>query len=239
MNDSQIWHQPPTDLNLANNEVHIWRANLDLAAEKVNQLATIISPDEQQRAERFHFQQHRNRFIVGRGMLRQILGNYLNIEPNKLEFAYSDRGKPYLPQNNLQFNLSHSQTLAVYGFVREKKIGIDLEYIRSMTDAEKIADRFFSAKEYSAISKLSKEAKQEAFFQYWTAKEAYLKATGEGLGGGLGEIEFELTPGVKLVGIRGDRAAAAGWFVRNFIPEQEYTATVAVEGKNWNIRYYQ
>ena len=225
------WDFPAEELNLASNEVHLWRAELDLPAAEVEELATKLSADEKLRADRFHFEIHRQRFIVGRATLRNILARYLNIEAKQLRFDYSSRGKPSLALSDVEFNLSHSQALAIYAFTRDRRIGIDLEYLRSMPDADQIAQRFFSSREYQAIASLKENQQQQAFFQAWTAKEAYLKATGDGLAGSLDGVEVALTPGkpVKIVSIKGNKEAVSGWYLYSFTPASEYVAAVAVE----------
>jgi 4'-phosphopantetheinyl transferase len=240
-----MWSIPPTTLTLANHEVHVWRANLDLPLEKVEELAKTLSADEQLRAQKFYFEKHRRHFIVGRGMLRNILGNYLAIEPKKLQFNYSHRGKPELakscPKSQLQFNLSHSHNLALYGFVWNHQIGIDLEYLRPVPDAEQIAKRFFSAREYGVISSLPVELRQLAFFRGWTSKEAYLKGTGDGLAGSLDSVEVALVPRepVRLLSIQGDMQAAANWSLYSLEPASNYLGTLAVKGHNLLVNYWQ
>jgi 4'-phosphopantetheinyl transferase len=234
MNREISWQHSSGKIKLQNNDVHIWHTNLNLEIERVEEALPILSLDEQKRAERYKFEKHRNYFIVARSTLRKILSSYLNIEPERLEFNYSDRGKPILASDrqneNLQFNLSHSQELALYSFTKNQKIGIDLEYCRPMPDAESIAQRFFSTNEYKWISSLSGNAQQEAFFRCWTAKEAYLKATGEGIGGSLERIEIDLTRSGLFKLKEGDREIS-NWLLYNFIPDRNYMATVAVESQ--------
>ncbi len=240
-----MWSTPAKDLTLENKEVHVWRAELDLPAEQVQELAKTLSEDEQLRAQRFHFQKHRQRFIVGRGLLRTILGRYLGIKPEQIQFEYSPRGKPRLGESccreRLQFNLSHSQGLALYGFTRDRRIGIDLEYLRSMPDAGQIAKRFFSPREYAAISALPPDEKQKAFFRCWTGKEAYLKATGDGLAGSLDQIEVSLTPDepARLLSIQGNSRAASSWSLYNLTPASDYIGTIVVEGRDWHLSCWQ
>jgi 4'-phosphopantetheinyl transferase len=226
-------------------EVHLWRVNLDLPPDKIEELAQILSADEKARAERFYFQQHRHRFIVARGTLRTILGHYLAIEPHRIEFEYSPRGKPKLAQSfggkRIEFNLSHSQDLALYGFTRDRAIGVDLEYMRPMTDAQKIAQRFFSAQESAVIDALPESEKLMAFFRGWTAKEAYLKATGDGLAGSLDRVEVSLAPDepMRLLAIDGNVQAAAGWRLHSLVPAANYLATIAIEGHDWTLSCWQ
>lgn len=237
---NHLWHSPPTNLVLSKDDVHVWRADLDLPDWRLQQLAQTLSSDEQLRAERFYFERDRKHFIAGRGLLRAILGRYLDREPNQLQFSYSSRGKPALVNTNtretLCFNLSHSSGLALYAVTRSRLIGIDLERVRPMPDAEKLAERFFCTHEYGVISTLLPEQKQEAFFNAWTRKEAYLKATGDGLAG-LEQVEVSLTPGepAALLSIQGDRQASSRWSLSQLTPAPGYVAALAVEGHDWNL----
>ncbi|NES25695.1 MAG: 4'-phosphopantetheinyl transferase superfamily protein, partial [Symploca sp. SIO3E6] len=210
------------------------------SAEQIQQLADTLSTDEQQRADRFYFDKDKKHFIAGRGFLRMILARYLDLEPVQLKFAYSSRGKPALGNTSLggtiDFNLSHSQGMALYAVTLNRQIGIDLEYIRSVSDVEQLAKRFFSPRESAVISSLPPEQKQEEFFKAWTGKEAYLKATGDGLAG-LEKVEISLIPGepVALQSIQGNQQAAADWCLSPLEPAPGYLAAVAVKGHDWNF----
>jgi 4'-phosphopantetheinyl transferase len=249
----------PTNLVLSEDEVHVWRADLNLSASRIEQLAQILSPDEQLRAGKFYFERDRKRFIAGRGILRTILSRYLDLDPTLLQFSYSSRGKPALAntdtQGTLCFNLSHSNALALYVLRRISvneagkgstqaslkescNLGIDLEHLRPMPDAEQLAKRFFSPREYAVISSLPLEQKQEAFFKGWTCKEAYLKAIGYGLAG-LEQVEVSVTPGepAALLSIQGDSKAASRWSLQQLIPAPGYMAALAVEGHDWHLNW--
>ena len=239
------WKKLPTELKLLDNEVHLWLVNIEISSQEIAHLTNTLSPDEMARADRFKFKEHRNRFIAARGYLRQILSNYLpkpsdsRIVPT---FEYSDRGKPNLPNSNLQFNVSHSRDIALYGFTNHNLIGIDLEYLRSNVECAKIAKRFFNERESQIINNLSKDKQAQAFFHFWTIKEAYLKATGEGLGGGLEtvEIEFNYNLETKVKAIANNEIEPNNWFFKSFIPETDFVATVAVNTKQLplDIKYY-
>lgn len=226
--------------------MHIWRGSLDTTPSCLQRLAETLSPDEKIRAERFHFERDRKRFTAARGILRNILSHYINIEPQQVEFVYSSRGKPLLAptcndDRNLQFNLSHSQDLAVYAITCDRAIGIDIEYIRSTPDAEQIVNRFFSENEKSAFSKLPPHQKQIAFFHGWTQKEAFLKATGDGLAGHIDQIEVSLTPGesAKLLSIPGDKQPSKSWLLHDFKPAPDFVAAAAIKGVDFAIAYWQ
>ena len=239
------WQQPPIDLKLLDNEVHLWCENLEVSAAQIEQLTTILSQDEKERANRFRFAEHRHRFIAARGYLRQILSRYLNLSSKEIVFNYSDRGKPEISPEishcKLQFNVSHSQDVALYGFTNYNLIGIDIEYLRSNFECDKIAQRFFTAAESQLINSLNQEQQNKLFFHLWTAKEAYLKATGEGLVGGLETVEVEVNSDLDLiVKAISKRSAsqtaekteeASNWFFSSFMPQNNFIATVAVNNK--------
>ncbi|MBU7586765.1 MAG: 4'-phosphopantetheinyl transferase superfamily protein [Nostoc sp. TH1S01] len=235
INDS--WVPAPADLTLLANEVHIWRIDLEIADSLRENLAATLSSDELARANRFRFPEHRQRFIAGRGSLRNILGRYLKIEPQQVRFDYEPRGKPLLADSlaasGLLFNLSHSQDLALCAVNYTRKIGIDLEYIRSVSDLEALAQRFFLPREYELVRSLPPHQQQEVFFRYWTCKEAYLKATGDGISQ-LEQVEVSLTPTqqAKLL-------TSEDWSLVEFTPADNYRAAVAVAGSGWDLKCWQ
>lgn len=234
---NDIWLIAPTDLTLRLDEIHVWRIDLDQPEVQLQNLATTLSSEEMARAERFYFQEHRQRFIAGRGILRTILGRYLDIQPLQVQFNYQHRGKPVLADtfadSGLEFNLSHSQGLGLCAVNCTRQIGVDLEYIRPMSDLEALAKRFFLPREYEMLRSLSANQQQEAFFRYWTCKEAYLKATGDGLSQ-LEQIEVSLTPTepAKL-------QILEDWSLFELVPANNYVAAVAVENFGWNLKCWQ
>ncbi len=239
------WSPRPAALALSSNDIHVWRASLDQQPSRFNLLAQTLSADEKIRAERFYFEQDRKRFIVGRGLLRNILGRYLGIEPGQLRFCYGPGGKPALAETHsdstLRFNLSHSQGLALYAISRVREIGIDLEHIRPICEAEQIAERFFSDREKAVFRALPSSQKQAAFFNCWTRKEAYLKAIGDGLALPLEQLDVSLSPGepARLLNIKGDRCAATHWSLQELSPAPGYVAALAVEGHGWRLTRWQ
>src|SRR5581483_7473345 len=162
--------------SLNTGEVQIWAAPLVQAKERQSELARTLSPDETARAERFHFDRDRNRFIAGRGLLRAILGRYLGLKPAQLAFEYTVRGKPAVHSScgnhALHFNLAHSDDLALFALTSICRLGIDVERIRPLSDADGIANRFFSARESEGLRILPAAQKPAAFFNLWTRKEA-------------------------------------------------------------------
>lgn len=240
-----LWLRPPAGLALSSNEVHVWRATLDLTASCVQSLQHTLTADELSRAARFYFQKDRQHFIVARGLLRAILSRYLDMEPGQLRFCYSDYGKPSLAptsgQKTLSFNLSHSDGLALYAMTRGRETGIDLEHVRSVAEAEQIAERFFSAQEKAVFRALPASLKHKAFFTCWTRKEAYIKARGEGLSLPLHQFDVSLVPGepAALLNVRGDPQEVSRWSLRELIPAPGYVAALVVKGHNWRLACWQ
>src|SRR6266516_2685444 len=186
----------PRSFQLASDDVHSWCASLDVPPETSARLYATLTPDERSRSARFQFERDQQRFIVARGVLRDLLGHYLQIHPGKIGFVYNAFGKPDLgPEfgSRLKFNLSHSAGLALIAIATASDVGVDLEYIRAQSDHSDIARRFFSAAEVEYLSALPGHLYAEAFFSCWTKKEAYLKAYDEGLSIPLNSFSVPLT----------------------------------------------
>jgi 4'-phosphopantetheinyl transferase len=233
------WLLPPSKLKLSKHDVHVWRVRLNQTDGRVEQLQQILSDDERLRAERFHFDRDRRRFIVSQGTLRLIIGDYIDKEPSRLQFYSGHRGKPYLMHSlgnvPLQFNLAHSKEIALYAFTGNREIGIDVEYIRDMPDAQQIALTNFSSSENKILQGLPEYQKQEAFFSCWVRKEAYIKAIGNGLYHALDRFDVSLAPGepARLLSIDGSAEQASCWFMKSLTPEEGYVAALAVKGSDF------
>lgn len=240
----QHWRHPPPELSLSAQDVHAWRASLKQPPEDMRELMRALSDDEVVRAERFHFERDRRRFIVGRGVLRAILGRYLGAEPRQVRFDYADHGKPYLSgkfSGRLFFNLAHSHELALYAFTREREIGVDVERVHPLEDAEQIAARFFAKKEVAAFRNVPESQKLEAFFNCWTRKEAFIKAIGDGLTYPLDQFEVSLIPAqpARLLSVQGSITKATHWSLEALIPDAGYVGAIIVQGQGWQLKCWQ
>ena len=239
------WSPPPQTPRLESDEIHVWRAALDLTASRVQSLWHVLSADEQKRAERFYFQKDRSRYIVARGLLRTILGRYLNRAPNQLQFCYTSYGKPALVGESgkhvLRFNVSHSLDLALYAITCGRELGVDLERVRPDLVDQQLAERFFSPREVATLRTLPVNVRQEAFFACWTRKEAYLKVRGEGVMLGLDQFDVSLVPGepAALLGTNGDPQEALRWSLQELVLRSGYVAALAVEGHDWRLTCWQ
>ncbi len=177
-------------------EIHIWYAMLDDSIEQFEYYSQLLTAEEKNKAAGFRFKQSRIHFVLRRGILRTILGLYLAKKPNLVELRNRKNGKPELVPsrgtNSIQFSLSHSNGVALYGFTRECDIGVDIEYVRQIDDMELLSQSFFSQSENSTLQALPVEERKRAFFKCWTRKEAFIKATGEGLSYPLNSFEVSL-----------------------------------------------
>lgn len=225
-----------SSLSLQEGVVHVWSARLDLPTEVIRQFEELLSPDEAARARRFVFEKTSRRFIAGRGLLRSILGWYAGRHPAELEFEYGPYGKPTLPEKGegawLRFNVSHSEGLALYAVAHKREVGVDVEYIRANLEYERIAARFFSHNESAALRALPEAQRCEAFFNCWTRKESFIKATGKGLMMPLDRFDVSLAPGeaAALLEVREEPWEASGWTISALDVGDGYAAALAVEG---------
>ncbi len=240
-----MWGMPPPDLALSRDEVHVWRASLVRPPAQIQAFQGVLTPDELERAGRFCFQGDAERFVAARAILRAILGSYLGLKPNQIHLRYTAHGKPYLPaaseREKLRFNLSHSRGLALYAVTRGREVGVDLESLDTGFDCEPIAVRFFSQRENATLAALPAERRREAFFACWTRKEAYIKARGAGLGIPLQQFDVSLVPGepAALLDCRWAPQEVAHWTLHALDPGPGFTAAVAVEGQDWDLRCWQ
>jgi 4'-phosphopantetheinyl transferase len=239
------WFAAPARLSLSRGAVHVWRVSLDESPSLVALFQNTLDDDERSRAGRFHFRRDRERFVVGRGVLRTLLGRYLDRSPESLSFTYSPHGKPALASESgddaICFNLSHSQGTALYAVTRNRELGVDLEFIRCDLETEQIAQRFFSQSEIAALLTLPLTLRKYAFFLCWTRKEAYIKARGEGLSMSLDQFNVSLNPGepAALLSTKPDPDEALGWSLRNLTPGPAYAAALAVKGHDCDLSCWQ
>lgn len=239
------WPQPPERVRLEKGDVDIWCASLRQPESVIAGLFQTLARDEVERSERFRFRRHGVAFVVSRGLLRTIAGQYVGAHPGELCFAYTPYGKPYLAgplaDGLLRFNLSHSHELVLYAFAAEVEVGIDVEYMRPELAGEEIARRFFSPREVESLSALPVGQRTEAFFKCWTRKEAFIKAVGEGLSFPLDQFDVTLAPHepAALLSVKNDAREAARWSLRDVSPGSGYAAAIVSEARARRVRCWR
>jgi 4'-phosphopantetheinyl transferase len=216
-------------MKLEPSQIHVWFSDLDVEFERnAARFESLLSKDERERAASFHFDIHRSRYVAARAKLRLLLAGYLGRRADDLTFVYGINGKPELDGKPLHFNVSHSEAGGLFAFTCTAPVGVDLERVRALPDMLQIARRFFSPAEAAAILEVPEEERTTAFFRIWTRKEAFIKATGEGLSCPLDC--FDVSPGEPpaVLRVAGDSAAPKAWTLHHIAPAAGYLGAVAI-----------
>lgn len=236
MSADHWWEPAPRPPRLSGDEVHVWRAHQDQPPIPHETLARTLSDEELERAHRFVMPHLTQRFIVAHAFVRDVLGAYLGQPPASVRLEISELGKPYMPGSDLAFNLTHSAHMAVLA-VGRREVGVDVEQIREDVLRERLAERFFSTREVTALAALPPEQQAEGFFNCWTRKEAYLKALGAGLRVPLDRFDVTLAPAdpAQLLADRGN-ADLTQWGMAAFTPGPDFRGAVVALGHGWRLR---
>lgn len=241
MHDS-AWSLMSAPLTLIRDVVDVVRLNLDRSPHQIESLRSVLSGDELARADRFKFDEPRRRFVVCRAALRQLLGGCLGVEATKIQFTYGPHGKPQLAtptevHGTVQFSVSHSAELALIAISCGRSVGVDLERHDAKVRIHKLAERFFSAREFAELESLPMELQLAGFYRGWTSKEAYLKATGFGLSFPLSQFTVAMNPTepTRLIEVAepsghiGLGNEAARWSMHSLTVAADFSAALLVE----------
>lgn len=215
---------------LAGNQIHIWTWSTQAPDAVVAELGRVLTSDEAERAARFRFERVRNAFVVARGVMRCLLGRYMNTAPAEVRFVYGEKGKPALESNaGIEINLTHSHGVAAFALTTGCQLGLDIEHIRPLADMQNVAARFFCAEEAAEILALAAGERESAFFRCWTRKEAYIKAVGDGLSMPLNDFRVTTQPDApaRFVHLGHDTDAASEWTLHDLSLEPGYAAALA------------
>jgi 4'-phosphopantetheinyl transferase len=230
---------------LAKDEIHVWPTDVSRLRLNRGDLDNLLSADELERMNRFRFEADRNNFLFCRTVLRILLASYLGASPAELRFAYSSHGKPSLAgsADTIEFNLSHSENQLLIAVVRGRKVGVDIEKADPDLKLMEVAQRFFSPAELRKLAAQPVQARPRLFYSYWTLKEAWLKARGDGLSfplSGFDVCDRTESGEVKLV-TRPDSREASKWSIVPIAAAEGFSAAVAVERQSClsNIRSQQ
>lgn len=233
---AECWAPNPEQLRLGEGEIHVWRVSFHEQEQRIDRYESLLSSDEKTRAKRFLVRRERNRFVITRGILRELLGSYLNRFPATLEFAYNVQGKPFLveksPDRSVQFNVSHSRGLALLAFSMERSVGVDVEFVQPDFAVDEVARQYFSPQEVEKLCALSPSVRAEEFFLSWTSREAYCKARGEGL--------QLLGEGLPVSGRPELFASSDGsqWSLHALRPDPRYVGALVGQGSDWSPRVW-
>jgi 4'-phosphopantetheinyl transferase len=211
-------------------EVQVWLFTLAEPYGETLTWSRLLSIEEINRAERYRFKKDRVRFIARRWILRQLLGQYCNIDPARISYQLNSFGKPGLASNQLSFNLSKSGDRMAFGFTLEKDVGVDIEQTRPHTNLSLLAKRSFSQEEQGELEALPPSLQVEAFYHTWTQKEAFIKAKGIGLSQPLEDFSVSVDPGKpgRLISLKDYPEEVSRWKMASFKPGADCWMAVCV-----------
>jgi 4'-phosphopantetheinyl transferase len=189
----------PTELASPAADVALWWATLAASDEEIARVSDWLAPAEHARAARFGREALSRRYILGRALLRWALGHALGLPPPEVSIVRGVRGRPQLATDvGVDFNVSHTEGVALIGIARAGRIGVDVEHADRAVRADGLARKFLTAAEQATLAPLPEAERRARFLRYWTCKEAMSKATGDGLSAPLRGLEVRLTDGIEL-----------------------------------------
>lgn len=224
--------------------VQVWRADVDPFAPALPRLAPLLDAAESSRARAFHAASDADRYVIAHGLLRTLLARYIDADPAAIRFETGLHGKPRLDAaahaSALRFNMSHTHDMIVFAFARERHIGVDVERWTPEVECLDLAQHFFSRAESAALAGLPRNAQRAAFFDCWSRKEAYIKATGLGVSRGLDHFDVTLTPDrdAALVADRSAPDATSRWRMRDLGLARGHSGAVVAEGMEWHLERF-
>jgi 4'-phosphopantetheinyl transferase len=230
-----------SDFYLSDHAVHIWLVDLDVSDDMLCQYAGLLSSVEKERAARFFFEQHRQHYVAAHGILRILLGHYLQTDQVDVPLAAMKNGKPVvakpLSSQRISFNLSHSDERALVGITSMRPIGVDIEKVRQIPEMSHIISHHFSAAEQALMEALTDAERLRQFYRCWVKKEALVKAQG----GGLGALSASVTEKqekngmIMLTTLDGDTGSHDDWTLKYLEPGEGWAAAVVVQGDNIQV----
>ncbi|HET9111193.1 MAG TPA: 4'-phosphopantetheinyl transferase superfamily protein [Ktedonobacterales bacterium] len=218
---------------LADGAAHVWLADVERLRPMLDLFAGLLSDDERRRADAFARPDDRQRFTLTHGLLRRLLGEYLEVSPAELRFRTEAHGKPWLasPSSPMAFNVSHADACVLIAVARGREVGVDIERVGGQSADHLSAADFFSTEERASLAALPADERLEAFYRCWTRKEAYLKATGAGLTTPLDAFTVPLTPippSQRRLLTESSAPGARRWRLQDLPPVEGYAASLVL-----------
>jgi 4'-phosphopantetheinyl transferase len=225
----------PLPLDLPRDEAHLYYALEDQIREPVLLAAyeALLTPEERARKQRYYFEKNRHEYLITRALVRSVLSRYARVPPAAWTFSANSWGCPAIaaPEGTgLRFNLSNTRGLVCCLVARDRDIGVDVEDVDREGETVAIADRFFSPSEVEELCAQPEPQRRPRFFDYWTLKEAYIKARGMGLAIPLDHFSFRIAPG-RPIGIAFDPRLEddpASWQFEQLRPTPSHLVSLAI-----------
>lgn len=224
--------------------VHVWRTDVDAFTHAIPTFAALLDTAESSRASAFHAASDADRYVIAHGLLRALVARYVEVDPATIRFATGLYGKPRLDAavhgGTLTFNMSHTHDMIVFAFARGREVGVDVERWTPEVECLELAQHFFSPSESAALATLSRDAQRAAFFDCWSRKESYIKATGLGVSHGLDHFDVTLAPDrdAALLADRSAPDATRRWRMLDLGLARGHSGAVVAEGLLWHLHRF-
>ena len=216
-------------------EVHVWLTVPEEIADsgKLADYLSLLSADERERQQRFHFEKDRHSFLVSHALVRKVLSMYVDVDPVDWRFGTGEYGRPEITGPidvpPLRFNLTHTAGLTACLVTLDVDCGIDAEWMGGRGNLQAVAEKMFADSELETLSALDGQQYQQQFFTFWTLREAYCKALGTGLGFSKKDYAFEmLGDGRATISFDSREGDPDNWQFTLLRPALEHLVAVAV-----------
>jgi len=222
--------------DLLKGEIHLWTVSIGAMKDQADRLKSMLSEEEKRKVSFYKFAHTQLSYIVSQAVLRMLLSSYLDVKPADVKMEAHKKGKPYLIHDrSVFFNISSSDDLCVYAFSCDAEVGIDIEKIRDLTDIDQLIERNLTRRERSYLIK-DPAHKLNWFFRFWTFKESYLKAIGEGMRLTPENLEFSLEDGTIRLRSVNYGFDGTEWQFLEFSRAGNYTGALTYTGKGILIK---
>lgn len=235
-------NKEPAKFQNSKGEIHIWYISLDQWRKKTGELKSLLSPEEITRGERFVIPDRANDFYIQKGLIRLLLSQYLNQNPENILFSSSETGKPFISNTELHYNVSHSNDLLLCGLSADAPLGVDIQHIYAISPLDRIIKKILSPSEIKLISTISSDEYLDHFFTIWAAKEAFLKASGEGFSRSPNQFTvYHLEDNEIFLKYDGDQVKTADdiWTIRDLKIDPDYKAVLVYAEEIIDIKVEQ
>lgn len=222
---------------LSPGDIHIWQVSTIISSAKFAEYKSLLTDAELEKAHFFESKHTMDSYVVSQGALRMLLSNYLGVSSDLVRFGHRNKGKPFsLNNTGLYFNLSNSGRYVVIGFSLDSELGVDIEQIRPLPDLEEMIGTNFTANEIKFINSKPEE-RLTRFFRFWTVKESYLKAIGEGMRLAPKNLEFSINNNdVKQLSVKGV-PEQDDWKFKEFSISKDYVGTITYYMNNVKFKF--
>lgn len=222
--------------DLLKGEIHLWTVSIGALKDQSDRLESLLSEEENRKVSFYKFEQTQLSYIVSQAVLRMLLSSYLDVKPADVKMGAHKKGKPYLIHDRtVFFNISNSHDLCVFAFSCDAEVGIDIEKIRDLPDIDLLIEKNLTRRERSYFLK-DPAHKLNLFFRFWTFKESYLKAIGEGMRLTPENLEFSLEDGTIRLRSVNYGFDGTEWQFLEFSRVGNYTGALTYTGKGILIK---